>query len=115
MESVSNGHKHIGNSNNKNDKIAYVYDRLSSLFVSTFWTQSTQLESSAAVKPMMWKELSDMLQKTRPVTIGSSDAFTRQPVRWPSKKYVSTTVKNGADDLIVSVRGTRKASTLVNL
>lgn len=52
---------------------------------------------------MTWKELSDRLQNTRPVTIGSNDALTLHPVRWPSRKYVSTTVKNGADDLMVSV------------
>lgn len=85
-----------------NKRMTYVYERLSSFLVKTFWMQSTQFESSAAVKPMTWNELSERLQNTRPVTIGSSDAFTRQPVRCPSSKYVKMTVKNGADDLIVS-------------
>ena len=68
--------------------------------------QSAALFNRAAENPIMLKLNSVELVRARPPTTGINDKLISIPVRFLSTTQVITTVKNGADDFIVSVKDT---------
>lgn len=68
--------------------------------------QSATLFNKAATNPIMLKLSSVQLVKAKPPTTGISDKLTNSPVFFLSTAHVMSTVKNGAEDLMVSVNDT---------
>jgi len=64
------------------------------------------LFNKAATNPTALKLSSVQLVKANPPTTGTKDKLTNSPVRFLSTAHVISTVKNGAEDLIVSVNET---------
>lgn len=84
--------------------------------------QSATLFRSAATKPTVLKLSSVQLVRASPPTTGINDKLISMPVRFLSTIQLIKTVKNGADDFIVSVKDTatyarlsRDNTTLRNL
>ena len=77
-----------------------------SFLEKTFWTQSMQLLVIAARKPIVSKLSSVEEHRTRPAITGTSDMTTSSEVFSSNMIRAKTTVNNGAEALIVSVKDT---------
>jgi di/tricarboxylate transporter len=83
----------------------------SSFLLKTFWTQSMQFVTTAARNPTILKVSSVAEQSTSPSITGTSERLTCTLVVSRRMILVKTTVKKGAEALIVSVN---EAATLAS-